>query len=42
MQWYEIALGIVAWIIGLCIYGKFKNYNATKYHNDSWKNKPKK
>ncbi len=41
MEWYKIAIGIVAWIIGCWIYSKFQEMHKNKYFNDSWKDRNK-
>lgn len=37
MEWYEIIIGTVIFIIGIYIGIKVKDINKNKYHNDSWK-----
>jgi len=41
MEWYKIVIGIFGWIVGLFIYGKYKDFHKNKYHNDSWNNRNK-
>ncbi|CAM3009766.1 hypothetical protein SAMN05444355_103263 [Flavobacterium frigoris] len=41
MEWYEIVIGILIWIVGVFIYMKYKDFQKNKYHNDSFKKKYK-
>jgi hypothetical protein len=41
MEWYEIIIGIVVFIIGTFISIKVNKIHKGKYHNDSWKERNK-
>ncbi len=41
MEWYNILLGIVVFIIAVFKSMKVSTARKDSYHNDSWKNKKK-
>jgi hypothetical protein len=41
MEWYEVILGVVMFIIGTFISIKIKGIHKGKYHNDSWRGRKK-
>lgn len=41
MEWYEVIIGIVVFIVGTYIGIKVNEINKNKYHNDSWKDRKK-
>lgn len=41
MEWCEVILGVVTFIIGAFISIKINKIHKGKYHNDSWRDRKK-
>jgi hypothetical protein len=41
MEWYEIIMLIVVWVLGLYLRGKIYEFRRDYFYNASWKNREK-